>query len=691
MGVIYGVIGPDGMSVLSPDGASTMTSVPALANTGATPGTPITINPDGSVQAFAAAGAGNIPRTLLPAGMGIPPATVAQLTTQFPQAATPQAAQQAAATSVSLGTNATAQSGVLAAQAANKPVPMSSFVAPSAPQPAAQPVAPTPTPAVQPTPIAQPAAQPVAAMQPMTAAPPSTVTTPQQPVSAPPATPTGTSVTPYQAPTVTAPTSNYGSTAADLTAIGLGAVAASPGGIGSFITTALGIPPITSQALLSAAGAGLGMAAGVDAANTAATILSGGTASAANTLAQAATNAGNIQSQAALTGANQLTAGDQAALATANQTLQQQQALNQPGVNLGQSSLAQLQTALSPGGSLTTPFNMVDTSAYKFARNQALQAGQNAAAAGGTQLSSGTVQNQQTTAANIAGQQEQQAFNQWLASNNLTLQSLQAGINSGQININAVNTALTNAGISTQTLQQNIGAAAAAGTVGSAAATAQGVTGAANASAAGQLGVAGAQATGVSTAGSILNQGLTNIGNALATGSTAPTAQQQKQVGGGGASGGGASGGGASGGAAPGLGTPGNPQPITNVQQPGGLTPGMGAPMNGTSYGQTLANLQQPVQQFALGNYGLNTTAGPAPNTSGVGGITGGAISTLGGLVSGGLTPGIGAPMTYGSSYGTTNTNSLGSTAPAAAGNYGVPYAAAGNYGTYSPITGMTY
>jgi hypothetical protein len=169
-----------------------------------------------------------------------------------------------------------------------------------------------------------------------------------------------------------------------------------------------------------------------------------------------------------------------------------------------------------------------NSEAYKFALGAGLEAGNNAAAAGGTQLSSSNVQDQQSTAEGIASQYEQQAFQQWLSNNNLTLGALQNMVATGQVSTQQLNQDLSNAGVNVASAQQAIGNAQATGTtnaadaeaagvVGSGNAVAGGITGSANAQASGIIGAASANAGALTNSANIISQGATNIGNNLAS------------------------------------------------------------------------------------------------------------------------------------------------------------------------------
>jgi len=325
------------------------------------------------------------------------------------------------------------------------------------------------------------------------------------------------------------------------------------------ITNAAGIQ---SEAAKTAAGT-LGTAATQGAATQAA-----GATSAANTLAGAATQASGIQSQQALASGQQLAAGYtgaagqevagyRAAEDIARQTLAQQTANQRPYMEAGTKSLTTLSEGLKPGGQYNRPFTMADaqnSAAYQFALQQGKEAIGNASAAGGLQLSSANIQSLGKFAEGTAAQYEQQAFDQWMAQNNLSLGALQQMVNTGQISTNQLQGALAQAGISMETFESNIGRAQSSGTLGAAGATANagqqsaayqagginqaagataagqekaanytagGITGAANAAAAGDVSSAGYLAGGMTGAANATAQGITGAANAINAGNIA--------------------------------------------------------------------------------------------------------------------------------------------------------------------------
>jgi len=290
------------------------------------------------------------------------------------------------------------------------------------------------------------------------------------------------------------------------------------------------------------AGTALGGIVAANAATQSANTIAGGAVAAANVLAPAATAAANIQSSAATQSANTLAtgattaaqqqvAGETNALGTAGTTLAAQTANQQPYMSAGTTALQTLSAGLQPGGQFNTPFTMSDatnSAAYQFALQQGTQALNNTDAAKTGTLNSNNIQDNITFAEGTASTYEQQAFNQWLQSNNLTLAALQQQVATGQTSTAQLQTALAQYGVGAETIQQNIGTSNAAGTTGAANATAAGqvgaakytaagITGAANATAAGLTGQANALGAGQAQVGNIATQTASDIGNQLST------------------------------------------------------------------------------------------------------------------------------------------------------------------------------
>ncbi len=157
---------------------------------------------------------------------------------------------------------------------------------------------------------------------------------------------------------------------------------------------------------------------------------------------QGATTAGQGYLTGAVNGGqtqiNQATGGANDVLAGVNST--EQQNLN-PYLQLGQTGVNNLNTALSPGGSLTSQFSFDPTQIaknpdYQFQLQQGTQAVQRAAAANGTLQGGGTLkaldQFSQGLASNEIGQAYNQAFNTFQGNRTNNMAALMAPLNVGQ-------------------------------------------------------------------------------------------------------------------------------------------------------------------------------------------------------------------------------------------------------------------
>ncbi|MDB5975141.1 MAG: hypothetical protein JWR07_1901 [Nevskia sp.] len=296
----------------------------------------------------------------------------------------------------------------------------------------------------------------------------------------------------------------------------------------------------TSNAATSAANqtaAGAGQAASIlspaqiaaaklqsDAATSAGNILSNSALSAGKMQADASTAAGNRLSTAYGTATTDRVAGLTDALGTTKGVLAQQTANQQPYMMAGTQALAELSKDLQPGGKFNTTFTMADAQnmpAYQFAKDEGLSTMNNAAAAGGMQLSSANIRNLTQFAEGNAAQYEQQAFNQWLQQNNLTLGALQNMVNTGQVSTQQLQGALAQYGVSASTIQDAIGTAQASGALGSAQALNTGQTDAAKYLAGGTTGSGNALAAGTVGSAGYTAQGITGSANALANGTVA--------------------------------------------------------------------------------------------------------------------------------------------------------------------------
>ncbi len=173
----------------------------------------------------------------------------------------------------------------------------------------------------------------------------------------------------------------------------------------------------------------------------------------------------------------QRVAGFNAAIGTADQTLAKQTENQKPYMDAGTKALQQIMTGLQEGGQFNRQFTMKDArnmDAYKFALDQGSRAINNASSRGGLRLSSANIESLGAFAEGTAAQFQQQAFNQWMTQNNFTLAGLQNMVQTGQVSVNQLQSALAQHGISVETLQSAIGEAQAQGTLGAGMARADG-------------------------------------------------------------------------------------------------------------------------------------------------------------------------------------------------------------------------
>lgn len=268
-----------------------------------------------------------------------------------------------------------------------------------------------------------------------------------------------------------------------------------------------GLSPSAQQFLGSGAGqqvlGGLLQGAGA--------LYAGGNAGqAGSTIANAATATGSQLANAATTAGAQQVAGLNNAQTSVNSTLANIQGLQAPTLAAGTTALNNLSQGLQKGGQFNTPFTMAmaqNMPAYQFALGQGSQSINNAAAAGGTQLSSANTQNLGNYASGLAAQYENQAFNQNLAQNQQALGGLQNLTNVGQNAQQQTQQALTQAGLNSQQIATGIGAT-----------NANATTGAANSLASGQMTAANANANALTAQGNIATNATGGIANNLATG-----------------------------------------------------------------------------------------------------------------------------------------------------------------------------
>jgi hypothetical protein len=178
-------------------------------------------------------------------------------------------------------------------------------------------------------------------------------------------------------------------------------------------------------------------------------ISSQGSKSAAETQANAANNASQLQY---------------------NEFLTQQQNLA-PWIQAGTTALSTLQAGAQPGGQFNKPFTMADfqnSAGYNFEQQQGQQAIAATAAAGGLRGSPAEAQALIKYNQGLASTNYQQAYNDYMTTQQNALNQQQALAQVGQSSLNALNTAGTNT--ANQIASNTIGAgnATAAGQVGTA-------------------------------------------------------------------------------------------------------------------------------------------------------------------------------------------------------------------------------
>jgi hypothetical protein len=300
------------------------------------------------------------------------------------------------------------------------------------------------------------------------------------------------------------------------------------------VAKTLGVSPSTITQMLGAAGNAIGnnllKAAGV-AANVAGGAISADAAkSAGNQIAAGAQKAADILTPAYGQASNILAGGyqEKAALEAsglnsaqgyADATLNEQRSIQQPYMDAGKAALNTLSAGLAPGGQFNRAFSMADMEnvmpAFTFARDEGLQAMNNQMAMGGQQLSSNAVHGAGTLAEGIASQFEGQAFNQWLAQNNLTLGALQNMVHTGQISTDQLQAALAQHGLNSEQIQKAIGQAYGEGTLGAAQTYAAGTMGSAGAQANAAQQAANANAAGTVGSANAITAAIGNTANGL--------------------------------------------------------------------------------------------------------------------------------------------------------------------------------
>jgi hypothetical protein len=111
-----------------------------------------------------------------------------------------------------------------------------------------------------------------------------------------------------------------------------------------------------------------------------------------------------------------------------------QQELRAPYTQLGKTAAEQYAAGIAPGGQFARPFSMQDatnTEAMRLAQQEALAATQQSAAGRGGLLTANTQEALQKRAAQIGAQYQNQAFNQYLAQQQLLMRPLEQAMTLG--------------------------------------------------------------------------------------------------------------------------------------------------------------------------------------------------------------------------------------------------------------------
>ena len=122
----------------------------------------------------------------------------------------------------------------------------------------------------------------------------------------------------------------------------------------------------------------------------------------------------------------------------------------EPWVEAGKQALTRLQTGLAPGGEFTKRFSMADAQnlpAMQAALQQGTQAIQGSAAAKGGLLSTNTLADLTKFGQQVGAGYQNQAFNQFMAEQEMALKPIQSLAQVGQTEVGATADALSNAAL----------------------------------------------------------------------------------------------------------------------------------------------------------------------------------------------------------------------------------------------------
>lgn len=236
---------------------------------------------------------------------------------------------------------------------------------------------------------------------------------------------------------------------------------------------------------------------------------------AAEMLARASQQAGNLRSQGYLDQSQAIQDAGMQGIGTLNSGLTQSLGYQQPYAALGTDALGLLGAGLADG-SLTRSFGMSDFQAdpsYAFRKQQGMDGIESSAAARGGLLSGAALKSLNDFNSNLASQEYGNAANRFSTDQANRYARLFGLAGMGQNAANNMTNLTTQNATNVGNMQMGIGQARGAGLFGSADARAAGIESAANARGAGLIGAANARATG---AGNLFNTGL-QLGSAAMT------------------------------------------------------------------------------------------------------------------------------------------------------------------------------